>query len=388
MKSFTVEYRSRLKAGNCFIYFNNKLDMHQTKVSLRASQILIQVDDDVHKIETKDFFNINIKSFHSLVVKDAFMSFRFIVDEDQFDAEVLQINGDGNKFQRIKLSVESNNAGTDVAISCSNCESLITNEKEVTLKRILELPSSNLDVSDWFCHRHGDEKIFNDSENKEETSSVCFNEETQHFQPRTHDLFYGPFCLLINSQLLDLTRLRQKQKLIYCKRCLQPMGDSRTTVTKFWCDSVKFNGRPFFDLDSPIALIKNVIKNHLACDGLMYLAPIAKIIFESAKPTDDKKVNVLIQVMEKNLQLLKLNLEDSKLVEKRTTKVMYLKLNQADDDDERTLKYWRKDINVVTFDLSFKMFHTLCEYLKAQSELIPEIYRYNNSFQFSYIEFL
>lgn len=388
MKSFVVEYRSRIKAGNCFIYFNNKLDQHQTKVLLRASGIVIQIDDDVYKIETKNFFNINIKSFHSLLVKDAYISFRFIVDEDKFDSEVLLVNGSESKFQRIKLNVESNKDGVDMAITCSNCSSLITSQKEVTLKRILELPSSNLDVSDWFCHRHGDEKIFNDGENKEESSSGCFDEKTHQFQPKTHDLFYGPFCLLMNSQLMDMTRLRQKRQLIYCKRCLQPMGEHRDTITKFWCDSVKFNGRPFFDVDSPITLIRNVIKNHLACDGLMYLAPIVKIIFESAKPTDEHKVNVLIQVMEKNLQLLRLNLEDSKLTEQRSIKVMYLKLNHADADDERTLNYWRKDINVVTFELSFKMFHSLCEYLKTQSELIPEVYRSNNSFQFSYIEYL
>jgi len=382
IKSFVIEFRSRIQAGNVFICFNGDLDRHQTKVALKSSEIVIQIDDDVHPIETKGFFNIQIKSFHSLLVKDNFMSFRFITaSEKQFDTEVLKVNGTCSQFQKINLNVGSNK-DVEVTINCSNCENLLTVEKLVTLKRILELPSSNLDVSDWFCHRHADEKLFN-----EDGSAMCFNEETQQFQPKTTDVFYGPFCLLMNSQLFDKNRWRQKRKLIYCKRCLQMMGSSSGAITKFWWESVKFNGKLFFDVASSINLIKNVIKNHLASEGLMYLIPIVKIIFESAVPSDDKKVHILIQVMDKNLQLLKLNSDNWKLEERRSVKVMYLKLGQDDADDERTLKYWQKD-NVTTYELSFKMFHILCEYLKSQSELIPLNYRVNNCFQLSYIEFL
>lgn len=388
IKSFVIETRSRIKSGNCFICFNNSLDQHQTKVSLKAAEIIIQVDDDVLKIETKKFFDINIKSFHSLLVKDNFMSFRFIsATEKQFDTEVLKVHCPSTKFQRIKLSVDSIKEEL-VVIACSNCDSSLTVEKEVPLKRILELPSNNLDVSDWFCHRHGDEKLFDDSQNKEETVSSCFDEKTHKFQPKLNDLFHGPFCLLMNSQVFDKSRLRQKRQLIHCKRCLQLIGEGNSAMVKFWCESVKFNGKPFFDVASPIDLIKHVIKNHLACDGLMFLPPIVRIIFESSNPTDDKKVNLLIQVMDKNLQLLRLNLTSSQLEEKTSIKVMYLKLSEDNADDERTLKYWQKDINVTTFEMSFKLLHMLCEHLKLQSELIPEAYRTNNCFQLSYIEFM
>lgn len=388
IKSFVIEYRQRIQAGNCFISFSKSLDKHQTKVSLKALEIVIQVDDDIHKIETKKFFDINVKSFHSLLVKDSFMSFRFITSNEKFDEEVLKVNGTSNKFQKINLSVDDNKDEEIVSITCSNCDSLLTNEKEVTLKRILELPSSNLDISDWFCHRHGDEKLFEDSHNHDESSKPCFNEETQQFQPKINDVFYGPFCLLMNSQLFDKSRLRQKRKLIHCKRCLQLMGEGGSTITKFWWESVKVSGKPFFDVASPITLIKSVIKNHLSCDGLGFLTPIVKIIFESAMPADDQKVHILIQVMDKNLQLLRLSLDDLQLVERRSIKVMYLKLNHDNADDERTLKYWQKDINIASFEFSFKMFHILSEYLKAQSELIPEAYRTNNCFRLSYIEFL
>ena len=388
IKSFVIEFRKKIQAGNCFIRFNSSLDKHKTKVLLKALEIIVQIDDDTYKIETKIFFDINIQSFHSLLVNDNFISFRFITaNGNQFDSEVLKLNGSCNKFQRIKLNIDDNKDEENVTITCSNCDSMLTAEKEVKIRRVRELPSSNLNISDWFCHRHDDEKLFDDTQNND-TSTACFNEQTHQFQPRINDIFYEPFCLLMNSQLFDKTRLRQKRKLVYCKRCLQLMGESSSTITKFWWESVKISGKPFFDVSSPIDLIKNVIKNHLSCEGLGFLTPIVKIIFESALPVDDQKVHILIQVMDKNLQLLRLNLDDSQLVEQRSIKVMYLKLNQNNDDDERTLKYWQKDINIASFELSMKMFHTLCEYLKAQSDLIPEVYRTNNCFQLSYIEFL
>lgn len=296
IKSFVIEYRERLSAGNCFIAFSNSLDKHQTKVSLKALEIVIQVDDDVNKVETKKFFDINIKSFHSLLVRDSFISFRFITaNGGQLETEVLKPNGTANKFQRINLSVGDNKEEEIVTITCSNCDSLLTTDKDVTLRRVLELPSSNLNISDWFCHRHSDEKLFDGSHNHED-SSKCFNEETQQFQPKINDIFYGPFCLLMNSQLFEKTRLRQKRKLIYCKRCLQLMGENSEAIMKFWWESVKISGQPFFDVASPINLIKNVIRNHVSCDGLGYLTPIVKIIFESSLPADDQKVHILIQV--------------------------------------------------------------------------------------------
>lgn len=384
--SLTIEHRPRIQAGNCFIRFNNSLDKHQTKVSLKQSEIVVQVDDEIQTIETKDFFDINVKTFHSLMVRDSFISFRFITaNEKQFDAEVLKASGESTKFQRIKLSVDSSNEGVNVAATCSNCGSSLSTRQQLTLKRILELPSSNLDVSDWFCHRHGDEKLFDDAQN--ESASSCFDEKTHQFQPKLHDIFYGPFYILLHSQNFDKNQFRQKKKLIYCKRCLQLLGESSNTIIKFWSESVKFNEKPFFDVDSPINLLKLVIRNHLACDGFVQVAPIAKIIIESVIG-DDQKVHILIQVMDRSLQLLKLKPESFTLETHLSIKLMYLKLNHGSADDERTLKYWQKDINIVTYELSFRMFHTLSEYLHSQSELIPDAYRTNNGFTLSYVDLL
>jgi HECT-like Ubiquitin-conjugating enzyme (E2)-binding len=179
--------------------------------------------------------------------------------------------------------------------------------------------------------------------------------------------------------------LRRKNQLIYCKRCLQLLGEtSNQNVTKFWWESIKFQDKLIFDV-SPIELVKNVISNHLACD--VYIAPIVKMIFETKIPTDDKKLHILIQVMDKNLQLMQLNMESMKLVERKAIKVMFLKLTEGIPEDDRTLNFWQKDLHVTNFELSFKMFHLILEYLETQSELIPGVYRNsNNGFQLTYID--
>lgn len=395
IQNFSIEFMKRLQAGNCFIKFNETLGQNETKVSLKANQIIVKIDEESHTIDTSDFFAINVKSFYNLLVKDNFISFRFIIaDEKRFDSEVLTNGPSSNaiKFQRLEVNVKNDDP---VVITCSNCESPLT-KKNVNFRRILELPSSNMAISDWFCHRHDNEKIFQESTeeggeaNQELSKAPCFNEETQIFEPKSSDAFYGPLHILLNIEIFDLTRFRQN-KSFHCKRCLQLIckrNGKDNAALHFWWENVKFNGQFLYkDILEPIDLVRRIIANHIACDSLSFLSPIIKIIFESSIPSSGQKINILLQVMDKNLKLLKLDKEKFKLVEWTSIKVMYLILDKAGDaDDERTLKYWQKDINTMTFEFSFKMFTIFTEYLATQSEIIPQIYRFNNSFQLSYIE--
>lgn len=392
IQNFSIEFLKRLQAGNCFIKFNETLGQNETKVLLKANQIIVKIDEESHTIDTSDFFAINVKSFYNLLVKDNFISFRFIIaDEKKFDSEVITNGPSSNaiKFQRLEVNVPLKEP---VIITCSNCESSLT-KKDVHFRRILELPSSNMAISDWFCHRHDNEKIFQESAEgdvQESSTAQCFNEETQIFEPKSSDAFYGPFHILLNIEILDLSRFRQN-KSFHCKRCLQLIckrNGKGNAALHFWWENVKFNGQLMYkDILEPVDLVRRIIANHIACDSLSFLSPIIKIIFESSIPSTGQKINLLLQVMDTNLKLLKLNKDTFKLVELTSIKVMYLILDKVGDaDDERTLKYWQKDINTMTFEFSFKMFTIFTDYLASQSEIIPQIYRYNNSFQLSYIE--
>lgn len=388
ISTFVIEFRRNIQAGNVFIKFNSKLADSQTKVLLKSHEIIIQIDNEEYTIETGDFFNINVKSFYNLCVKDNFISFRFITANGE-DFVVPSTN-EGIKYQKLKLNVSNEN---DVKVTCSNCDSLLTIEKEINFKRVLELPSSNMAISDWFCHRHDGDKLFQSGHcNNNNNPNECFNEETQMFKPKMSDIFYGPFHLLLNARHFELNRFRPKKNtnLMHCKRCLQLLCQMGNSSLMFWWENVKLNGKFLYsDIETPADLVKWVICNHVSCDSLSYLSPIIKIIFESINPNSGHKIHILLQIMDKNLKLLKLKLDDFKLTEVKTIKVMYLKLDhQNSDDDERTLKYWQKDINTMTFEFSFKMFHLFSEYLEKQSDMIPEMYRYNNSFQLSYIEIM
>jgi HECT-like Ubiquitin-conjugating enzyme (E2)-binding len=387
IQNFSIEFLRRIQAGNCYIKFKHALGKNETKVSLKPNQIIVEIDKESQVIETSHFFTINVKSFYNLLVKDDFISFRFIADEKRFGSEVL-LNGPAEniiKFQRLEVSMKSEDP---VTVTCSNCCSQLS-KKDVNFRRILELPSSGMAISDWFCHRHEGEKIFHENGSDEQPASKiqCFNEETHDFQPKTSDLFYGPFHILMHEDIFDMSRFRQKDSL-YCKRCLQLICKRDKNVLHFWWENLKFNNVLMYkDIQEPIELVRRIIANHISCDSLSFLSPIIKIIFESSIPSTGQKLHLLLQIMDKNLKLLTLDMDKLKLVEVTSIKVMYLILDKVnDDDDERTLKYWQKDINTMTFEFSFKMFTIFTDYLASQSAIIPEIYRFNNSFQLSYIE--
>lgn len=395
INSFFIEFLPRILAGNVYIKFSGLLEKYQTKVHLNSDKIIINVDDEEYIVEISDFFSIDVKTFYNLLVKDESISFRFISasNEKRFDAENITGKSNGEKSQKLELHIKENE---NCNIECSNCGSQLTITKEITIKRIRELPSSSMAISDWFCHREDNEKIFNSSSNGHSEGEhihdqhECFNEKTLTFEPKIGDIFYGPFHLLMNKQNFEMSRFRQKKSsnMMHCKRCLQLICQSNASFLAFWWENIKFNGRLMYNnVNEPIDLIVRVILNHLSCDSLMYLSPIVKIIFEATVPSTGQKIHILLQIMDKNLKLLKLNLDNFKLMQVSSIKVMYLRLNyDKSDDDVRTLKYWQKDINTMTFEFSFKMYHAFCEYLEKQSDIIPKNYRHNNSFQLSYIE--
>lgn len=330
-------------------------------------------------------------------------------DDKSFSSEIIAkptSDESSIKFENLNLNVMTNQ---DIKISCSNCEQPLTIEKEVSFNRILSLPSSSLAVSDWFCHIHSGQKIFqpniqpksqsfntkhdtNDNHDdgiEEEVEvkedSQCFNEDTQVFQPKINDLFYGNFHILINSKIIELNRFRHKSGELRCKRCLQLICQKNYTSRSlmFWYENIKFNGNFLYCHLSPIDLIKKVICNHISHNP----SPIIKLIFEAIIPSSTNRVHILLQIMDKNMKILKLNLDNSTLTEHKSIKVIFLKLTQdnSNDDHERTLKYWQKDFSILSLEVSFNLFHILCEYLQSMCLLIPESLRFHNFFQLSYI---
>ncbi|KAG5668650.1 hypothetical protein PVAND_016584 [Polypedilum vanderplanki] len=380
ISNLLIENYKKFKSANIFIKFNKSTKESETKVIVKFNEIVIKIKDEEHQIETSEFFKINAKFCYNLLVKGSFISFRIITTDDSnnFTTELITKSLlEGPKFAVLKLNIFDNE---DTKITCSNCDHPLTIEKSVNFKRILSLPSSSMAMDEWFCHLHSNEQIFVPEQSK------CFDEKSKVFEPKINDIFYSNFYFLLNQENLELNRLRLVKNSIHCKRCLQLLGEKLNSANciKFWSESLKFNGKFFFcDLILPMDLIKKVLCNHLAHHNLSL---IAKVIFESTAPNTQKKIYILLQIMDRNLKILKLSENKLKLIEVSAIKVMFLKLTNGDEEDEKTLKYWQSDINSATFEFSFKYFHTFLEYLIKESEQIPDNYRFNNGFQLSYVE--
>lgn len=390
--SFLIEHRSRIQSANVFIVFNQNLseNNNETKIQLTPDAIIINTDQNKYQISVKSFFNINIKTLCNLIVKNNSMSFRFNTNENNFGLELLELKNDVS-IDKDKNSIKIN-TNEDLMINCSNCKSNLT-EKPVNIQRILELPSGGLDLNDWFCH-----KPHNLITNKTNNSS-CFNEEedgvTSKFQPKINDIFYSHFYVLMNQSAIDASKLRIKNQVMHCHRCLQYLGElPNSTSMKLWCENIRFNETtPFFEhlgAKSVISLIRDTINNFQIESSYLFLSSIIKVLFETKIPSSenvDAKMYLLIQIMDKNLDLFKLNQTSFMLEKTQSLKLMYhiININNVSDDqkDQETLKFW---MNETSYELSFKVFNQFCKYLEGNSKFIPDFYRKNNLFYLSYID--
>ena len=163
---------------------------------------------------------------------------------------------------------------------------------------------------------------------------------------------------------------------------------------KLWCENFRFNETTSFyeklGTESVIHLIRDTINNFQIESTYLFLSSIIKILFETKIPNSENvgaKMYLLIQIMDKNLDLFKLNQTSFLLEKTQSLKLMYhtIDLNNMRDDhkDQDTLKFW---MNETSYELSFKVFNQFCKYLDGNSKFIPDFYRKNNLFYLSYID--
>lgn len=402
LRSFLIEFRHRIQSANVFLTFNEDLSNNtETKIQLKVNKILIRIDSVEYKIDINSFFNINIQSICNLIIKNNSISFRFNTNDSKFDKEFLKLNLQDSVDQMEKISAKEINVqcNEDYSFNCSNCKSNLLVENVIKFSRILELPSPGLDLNDWFCHKPHS-LIVNDNKNSECVNKEiidCHKHETVSnlFKPKNCDLFYSNFYVLINRDIIDAKRLKEKKNYIYCKRCLNFLGEiTSNDSVKFWCENFCFNDHLSFyqcknnDLDNIIDLIKS--QTTQTENTFFYLTSIVKIIFEAKLPKNDTKLYLLIQIMDRNLDLYKLNMETFKLEQTKGLKIMYhcmaIEPNEEDTDDLKTLSYWRKDMDTVNHEISSYIYYKFCKYLESNSKFIPDFYRKNNLFYLSYID--
>ncbi|XP_063698392.1 uncharacterized protein LOC134829293 [Culicoides brevitarsis] len=406
ISNIIIEKRPRLQCANFFITFTeNFVQQDAVKLNVSADKLVIRFDDREFLVKLSDHLQLHTKTLSQLIIKKNYVSFRINTNMENFTSEVLEVHPTTNANNNSYLLESGLTLNTPYKVHCSNCTNILTPD-EVIFGRILELPSENMDMSEWFCHKHGTcgaSEAVSDTNNDEsrfydESIEDKFN--SNKFKPGTKDIFYGNYFGLFNMKLFKNVRI--KGKLVYCRRCFQFLGELTNLkykdAIKVWNDTVNFEKIPSGDtifLFDNTSLLKNFIfilckLQHDFTFELFGLPQLFKVIFE-ATLSDGKKNFLLLQVMDHNLEMLRLQkpaendeIQASLLLEK--CKTMKLLFKFEEDEEQPLVKFWLSNTNVSSVQISPQMFTAAVEYLTKMSSLIPECYRTSYGFVLSYLD--
>lgn len=389
IENILIEHFPRLKCANFFVLFDKNFDdISSVRVHLRPTEIFVRFDND-HST-TIDLgsldVRIQINSLSLLIAKNNLISFRINI-ASSFREEILPVNSniEPNAFKQLSLNVT---ADVDLTMSCDNCSGPLS--KPMRFRRILELPSENMDSNDWFCH-------------KPDTSSCNGHQPhpvlgATQLTPTANDLLYGNFFALIHRCHIINIQINSQQRMVHCKRCLNHIGEGvGDSAVKFWNGNIKITQtdgkrsieRLFTDSDS---LFRNflVIVDRISYDYQMLGRQTLKLLFEarSSKGT----TYLFIQTMARNLELYQLDKRSENA--NRPTVATICRVDGIkclflceENTDQILLEFWQKDINVLSAQISIGMLDASVEHLQILSKYVPEQFRMNNGFRLSYLSY-
>lgn len=438
-----IEHRPRLQSANFFLQFSGEIGAHERiDVVLKGSSVTIlkkkkkkktrdqqredegdnQVghskeatvsnsssNDDSSSggggaglvVSTVGHLDVLTNSLSALVARDGYLSFRVNTNNSNgFGVELLQHGACDrlHEFQKVQPNIAANQ---EYVIKCCNCTRALGRARWAG---IFELPSGNFEAGDWFCH---------------DTIKVDIS------SPKRGELFYGYYYAVMNAAVLDVAKVMLKKRLVYCRRCLQFLGEQMTegsgeggggdTETaevargiKFWNESVvvvvenadeeeEGGNRLILKSVSLMGdfqnLIRKIVHDFEYVDRWTSLLPtMHKILVKSYRTESSRDVPhtyLLMQVMEMNLEMLQWEAttqgEEGALKKQRAMKLLYCFVDASLNRDDQMLKYWTHDQNVHPLQVSPRMFDAVLECLKENSRMIPDVYRYSYGFALSYI---
>lgn len=411
VQSIFIELRARLRSCNVFI--TTGIDFSKNcnlKISIQSNCIVLNYYNDDRRSKRRDslssieslsdccsddetdltsiipineFCKIIPNSMSCLKIDKSTISFRILTEPKNggnFYNEFLTTDNMNNSSSNNKIKVNIN-ANENFKIVCSNCSNTIS--EEVRFGRILELPSANLDMSEWFCHGH------------------CHGDTSQKdvlLKPLKNDFLYRLTYFVIENTLLSerTNKFNAKREVYHCNRCLAWLGLKNKDRVKFFNSEVKFthndNEMQAFTHKSEmdnihtndfIYTIENMTKEFNL--GLQYIV-MCKIVLECTISAANKQY-LLIWIMDKELQVLrnygehilnnKIQLQSTLL-----TKILYkIELSLSEE-----VESWLADPTVVSTDISKTMFSQGIEHLQKMSLKVPESFRNTNGYYVSYLK--
>lgn len=395
IENILIEHFPRLKCANFFILFDTNFDdVSLVRVHLRPTEIFVRFENDQSTtIDLESLaVRIQINSLSLLIAKGNLISFRINI-ASSFREEILPMQSTMNApgaMKRILLNVEPN---TEFSIVCDNCSGPLS--KSMRFRRILELPSEQMDSNEWFCHKPDTTACNGQHQSVFNASSLI---------PAEDVLLFGNYFVLIHRTHIQNIHLNSQQRMIHCKRCLSQIGESvgDSTALKIWNDNIKIirtvNGTPerlFTDSES---LFHNflVIVDRISYDYQMLGRHTLKLLFE-ARSTKGSTF-LFIQTMARNLEIYQMNKDTNEITTNANTiatdratmtrvdgiKCLFL----CEENTDRTLvEFWQKDVNVLTAHISIAMLDATVEHLHQLSKYVPEQFRMNNGFCLSYLSY-
>lgn len=425
-----IEHWPLLQCVNIFIRFTDKLETCTDSITVSVTKSIISLKYDTNPLTTIDlanYFELQTHSLSLLMIEQNYVSFRLNTNtDDRFGMEYIVRdnctvdNPSADKPLSLQIAIHPND---EFSIACDNCTCSLS--KQLAFKRILELPSENLDLSEWFCHKPHQQLLDVNDNGEMPNSNECnsssnsatdavelkqFNANA--FEPQTMDLLHGHFFVVIGID--KLYNVKQRNNTIYCRRCLQHIGEMhRQTSVKIWNENVRVI-RSNDDVHANASTIDNrlfdrstsifvnfifIIRKTLQDFNFAHdvgMRPMNRILFE-AKSSDGRHCRYLfVQILKRNLNVYVSRIEPDELDNDENGSViqldkvdgMKIQFRTVEQSEQRSalLDFWQNDAGVVQFQISRRMFDEAAKRLYANSELVAECYRNSNDgFLLSYV---
>lgn len=381
-----IEYSSRLQVANFFILFAKRFaDTKSIEIRLKPAEIAIHFDGDKVSLDLTEHFQLETCSLSLLNIAGDSVSFRLNTNnENNFRFEYLSLNNNesSSNVLRLKVNVQPDK---DFRLICSNCTCPLTTT--VNYQRILELPSENLDLSEWFCHKH---HSTSDTTSHDHPINAKEKFNFAKFKPRDTDLLFGQFFFLFHTN--RLTNIKTKNAFVHCRRCLNFVGEAvRDSTIKIWDESIRIesesDAHQMFDGSSLFANFYFIIRKNVQDFDFMSSAGLPstnKILFET-KESNGTTNYLLLQIMNKNLELFTAAGFVNGTVRLQKVAGMKVFYRIESDDTRPMVKFWQNDVGCSNIQISRKMFTAAVDALNEYSNFVPVAYRNMGGFTISYL---
>nr|XP_026484065.1 uncharacterized protein LOC113392048 [Vanessa tameamea] len=425
VKNIFMELRSRLRS--CNVYITTNIDFKKDcnlKINIQSNCIVLNYydyenDDTITRrdslssveslsdysedesdvtciIPIQEFCFIIPNSMSCLKIEKNTTSFRILTEPKKggnFYTEIISAETENKEIKVEKLNTNLK-LDNEVKFACANCSNIISNNF-VKFNRILELPSTNLDMSEWFCHGNGSHSHGHGHDHNHTSQSQS---QTDVLKPNKLDFLYRLTFFVVNNNILSerSNKFNSKRTVFHCNRCLAWLGLKSKDTVKLYNADIKIHNT---NTEKHVFSHKNSLHNISTDDfiytiesmtrefnlGLQYTI-MCKIVLECAI-SDAKKQYLLIWVMDRELQVLR-NIESHKqsdiilLQSSLLTKILY----KIEPEFNNEVETWLSDPTVVSTDISKSMFSHGVSHLEHMSLKVPECFRYTNGYCVSYLK--